>query len=87
MASISDEHRDLLFQVCESKDARAALDVKEILEPYQGNLDFKQIRNDDGKTPLHVAAFEGNMAVCKVLIERYGANANVKDYVSTQPSG
>eukprot|EP01138_Halocafeteria_seosinensis_P012428 gb/GECG01012699.1/.p1 GENE.gb/GECG01012699.1/~~gb/GECG01012699.1/.p1 ORF type:complete len:163 (+),score=19.64 gb/GECG01012699.1/:1-489(+) len=85
MPAITDEDRDLLFQVCESKDARAALDVKEILEPYQGSIDFKVIRNEDGKTPLHVAAFEGNMAVCKVLIERYGASADVKDYGDILP--
>lgn len=44
---------------------------------YFNNMDPNSVdeKNDSGTTPLEVAAFEGNIEICKFLIEK-GANVN-----------
>lgn len=56
-------------------------DLEELSNILQNYTGLNSITNDDGQTPMVMAAWNGNEAVCRILID-HGANIDSKDLQS-----
>ena len=60
--------------------------VKHILDMLDYPKQNVNWQAKDGTTPLHMAALRGNYTIVKLLLDHYGADANIKDVTGRKPS-
>ena len=66
-------------------DGNTPLDLAAKSETMQALIkDIDNIKNKDGRTPLHIACLCGNLGRIKLLI-KHGARVNVKDIHDSTP--
>ncbi|XP_053348677.1 transient receptor potential cation channel, subfamily N, member 1 [Clarias gariepinus] len=72
------ENGDTALHIC---CRRRHVDMARVLVEFNGNLDCQ---NDEGQTPLHIAAWEGDQAMLKFFYYRI-ANPNIVDKLDKFP--
>lgn len=65
-------------------DAVESGDVAAVCRAIADGADINAIRDNEGKTPLHQAAYGGNTEIARLLIEQ-GANVNAADKYGITP--
>lgn len=65
-------------------DAIESGDVDAVRRAIADGADINAIRDNDGKTLLHQAAYDGNTEIARLLIE-HGANVNAADEYGISP--
>jgi ankyrin repeat protein len=58
--------------------------AKEILEEYP-EMDVNDVHDEDGDSPLHCVAVDGELEMCKYLIEVKNANVNILNHERETP--
>eukprot|EP01138_Halocafeteria_seosinensis_P003870 gb/GECG01003956.1/.p1 GENE.gb/GECG01003956.1/~~gb/GECG01003956.1/.p1 ORF type:complete len:357 (+),score=45.93 gb/GECG01003956.1/:1-1071(+) len=72
---LSEEDEGKLFHACEVGDTGFVQQLINKL-PLGKKLAVNNIRNDEGYTPLHIAAYSGDLEITRLLIRRGISNAN-----------
>ncbi|KAJ2990251.1 hypothetical protein NUW58_g3045 [Xylaria curta] len=76
-----DSGQTALWETCWSKDPQM-LDIVTILLEHGADVNFK---SQDGVTPLHIAASQGNLELLKLLVKGVGVNVDVFDSNNNTP--